>query len=68
MENDEIELSIEQESNTSLPRRGNMESIFTKNMWPVYLCITRNMGQDGGHDKKLRNKMTSDNARNSIGI
>jgi hypothetical protein len=37
MENDEIELSIEQESNTSLPRRGNMESIFTKNMWPVYL-------------------------------
>ena len=36
-ENDEIELSIEQESNTSLPRRGNMESIFTKNMWPVYL-------------------------------
>ena len=30
--------------------------------------ITRNMGQDGGHDKKLRNKMASDNARNSIGI
>jgi hypothetical protein len=30
--------------------------------------ITRNVGQDGGHDKKLRNKMASDNARNSIGI
>jgi hypothetical protein len=26
------------------------------------------VGQDGGYDKKLRNKMASDNARISIGI
>jgi hypothetical protein len=30
--------------------------------------ITRNVGQDGGYDKKLRNKMASDNARISIGV
>jgi hypothetical protein len=30
------------------------------------ISITRNVGQDGGHDKKLRNKMASDNARISI--
>lgn len=37
LQNDEIELSCEQESNVSLPRRGNMESIFTKQLWPVHL-------------------------------
>jgi hypothetical protein len=30
--------------------------------------ITRNVGQDGGYNKKLRNKMASVNARISIGI
>jgi hypothetical protein len=30
--------------------------------------ITRNVGQDGGYDKKLRNKMASDNAGISIGV
>jgi hypothetical protein len=34
----------------------------------VSSSITRNVGQDGGHDKKLRNKMASDNARISIGV
>jgi hypothetical protein len=34
----------------------------------VSLTITRKVGQDGGHDKKLRNKMASDNAKISIGI
>jgi hypothetical protein len=33
-----------------------------------FVAIARNVGQDGGHDKKLRNKMASDNARISIGI
>jgi hypothetical protein len=30
--------------------------------------MTRNVGQDGGYDKKLRNNMASDNAMISIGI
>ena len=34
----------------------------------VGVNISRNVGQDGGHDKKLRNKMASYNARISIGI
>ena len=33
-----------------------------------FKTITRNVGQDGGYDKKIRNKMASDNARISIGI
>jgi hypothetical protein len=33
-----------------------------------FAVITRNVGQDGGYDKKLRNKMASDNARINIGI
>jgi ABC-type uncharacterized transport system ATPase subunit len=34
----------------------------------IYLNITRNVGQDGGHGKKIRKKMASDNTRISIGI
>jgi hypothetical protein len=59
----------------SSPRQSNknheswtIETDSEKTKHSEVICITRNVGQDGGHDKKLRNKMASDNARISIGI
>ena len=37
LESYEIELSNKQESDISLQRRNNTESVFTRNMWPVYI-------------------------------